>query len=661
MTNKLQLVSVAAFVLAVVLALITAFMFAGVIERRTTASLTAAFQEAGMTWVGVAPDGLRVELSGTAPSESARIQALRIAGTVVDSSRVTDQIAVPVSTATVAPVFRIELMRDRQILSVIGLVPVTADGGPILERLEASVQGAEIADMLQSSDHAVPGGWVSAVDFAVRAVALFDVGRISVTAGRVEVEALVPGPEARDRLETQLREIAPRGQVLMLELTAPRPVAAPFLFRADYEQGAIRVRACSADTEEAQTRIRAALTAAGSSQRLNCPLALGTPSPRWGEAVQASIAALADLQAGSLTISDGEVALNVPHTTATAAFDRVVGRLDTRLPEAFSLAARRLDPPEQVQDTDDGRVEVSMILTDEGRLNVAGRLPHARIRAAVRAFAQARFGAQAVELAARIDDNLPQGWSVRVLTALEALAELHHGSALVLEDRIEINGVSGNPDVSAQVTQAIVQGLGAETEFTLNVIYDEALDPVAQAPTPDNCEARVHTILAETKITFDPGSIEINADAGAVVDSIAEVLRDCGELPFEVAGYTDSQGREETNLGLSQARAAAVINALMTRRVLVSSLVAQGYGAADPIADNATEAGREANRRIEFTLIRPEPEPEPLDPALEQELEFEIHAPDGNTTRPQARPATLGVPDQDETSEGSDAEPDTDN
>jgi len=216
MTNKLQLVSVAAFVLAVVLALITAFMFAGVIERRTTASLTAAFQEAGMTWVGVAPDGLRAELSGTAPSESARIQALRIAGTVVDSSRVTDQIAVPVSTATVAPVFRIELMRDRQILSVIGLVPVTADGGPILERLEASVQGAEIADMLQSSDHAVPGGWVSAVDFAVRAVALFDVGRISVTAGRVEVEALVPGPEARDRLETQLREIAPRGQVLML-------------------------------------------------------------------------------------------------------------------------------------------------------------------------------------------------------------------------------------------------------------------------------------------------------------------------------------------------------------------------------------------------------------------------------------------------------------
>jgi len=278
-------------------------------------------------------------------------------------------------------------------------------------------------------------------------------------------------------------------------------------------------------------------------------------------------------------------------------------------------------------------------LTDAGRLTLAGRLPDARIRAAVQAFARARFGAEAVELEARVDENLPQGWSVRVLTALEALAELHHGSVTVTEASIDVNGVSGNPDVSSQVTQAIVQGLGASAEFAINVMYDEALDPVAQAPTPDNCEARVRDIIAETKITFDPGSIEINTATGRVIDDIADVLRECGELPFEVAGYTDSQGREETNLGLSLARATAVINALMNRRVLVSSLVAQGYGAADPIADNATEAGREANRRIEFTLIRPEPEPVPLDPALEQELVFEVQTVDSDTTRPRPRPA----------------------
>ena len=71
---------------------------------------------------------------------------------------------------------------------------------------------------------------------------------------------------------------------------------------------------------------------------------------------------------------------------------------------------------------------------------------------------------------------------------------------------------------------------------------------------------------------------------------------------MEIAGHTDSQGREVMNLSLSQARADAVLNAIMARRVLVSNLSAKGYGESQPIADNESETGREANRRIEFTL-----------------------------------------------------------
>ena len=60
------------------------------------------------------------------------------------------------------------------------------------------------------------------------------------------------------------------------------------------------------------------------------------------------------------------------------------------------------------------------------------------------------------------------------------------------------------------------------------------------------------------------------------------------------------------NQQLSQARADAVLNAIMARRVLTSNLTAKGYGETQPIADNGTEAGREANRRIEFRLVLPE-------------------------------------------------------
>jgi OmpA-OmpF porin, OOP family len=71
---------------------------------------------------------------------------------------------------------------------------------------------------------------------------------------------------------------------------------------------------------------------------------------------------------------------------------------------------------------------------------------------------------------------------------------------------------------------------------------------------------------------------------------------------MDIGGHTDAQGSEGGNQSLSQARAEAVLLALQGRRVDVSGMTATGYGEAQPIADNETEEGREANRRIEFVL-----------------------------------------------------------
>ena len=90
------------------------------------------------------------------------------------------------------------------------------------------------------------------------------------------------------------------------------------------------------------------------------------------------------------------------------------------------------------------------------------------------------------------------------------------------------------------------------------------------------------------------------------MDDISEILKRCGDIPLEIQGYTDSQGREAMNQALSQSRAESVLNELRARRVLTASFEAKGYGEERPIADNDTEAGREANRRIEFRLLRPD-------------------------------------------------------
>jgi OmpA-OmpF porin, OOP family len=149
------------------------------------------------------------------------------------------------------------------------------------------------------------------------------------------------------------------------------------------------------------------------------------------------------------------------------------------------------------------------------------------------------------------------------------------------------------------------------------VTYQKKLDPVLGLPTPDECEAEIGAIVAAGKINFEPGSATIDASALGTMDDIAQVLTRCGELQLEIQGYTDSQGREEMNLALSQSRAESVLNELRARRVVTSTFKAVGYGEENPVADNDTEAGREANRRIEFRLIRPDTVATPDETTLE--------------------------------------------
>ena len=159
----------------------------------------------------------------------------------------------------------------------------------------------------------------------------------------------------------------------------------------------------------------------------------------------------------------------------------------------------------------------------------------------------------------------------------------------------------------------LTDALGGGVTYELDVTYREALDPLASIPTPEECIERLNAAGEARKITFAPSSSDIDEDAQDTIDKIAEILRECQHTEIEIGGHTDSQGREVMNEQLSQARADAVLNAIMARRILVSNLSAKGYGESQPIADNGTEEGREANRRIEFRLLSDVAETEPPD------------------------------------------------
>jgi len=643
------LFAIGTFSLAAVLALGAATGSVHLIERQTRAEIATLLQDEGFDWTEVATDGLLVTLSGESPTEADRFRALTVAATVVDGARVLDEIAVTPSREVAAPPFQMEILRNRDDVSLIGLVPQAQDAQALVDRMAALAPGIEVSEMLEMADHPLPAGWDQAVSYAIEAMRALPVSKVSVTPGRVTVSALAADTQNRRELETRLLQSRPQGVEVALEINAPRPVITPFTLRFTIEDGLPRFDACSADTEAGRDMIVDAARAAGMSGAISCTLGMGAPSSRWAEAASQSVTALHRLGAGSVTISDTEVSLVVPHIVSGAAFDRVAGELEGALPDVFSLQSVRLDPPDEVSEGDDASVEFVAALSSEGALNLRGRLTDERTREAVQAYARARFGYGAVQMAARLDEGLPEGWPLKALAAIEALAELDSGTVTVRSDRIELRGVTGNAEASDVVSRILSDKLEQGADFSVNVRYDESLDPASQVPTPERCEGWIREILEERQIAFAPGSARVDDEAGAILDEIAEVMRECGALEMEIGGHTDSQGSADGNLALSQRRADAVLDALMTRQVLISGLVARGYGEEHPIADNDTAAGREANRRIEFRLLsRIDPEPYiPMerDPELEATLEIRVTEGTGDQPGPQRRPENLRVPD----------------
>jgi OmpA-OmpF porin, OOP family len=593
-------IPLAAFLIAGMASAFAAVTAVAVVEDRSVEAVREELQLQGHDWAQVLGDGLQIVMEGTAPSEAVRFRAISIAGSVVDASRVIDNMAVTEAANIVPPAFAMEILRNDSGVSLIGLVPASTDREAVTAQIMRIAGDLPVTDLLEVADYPVPQGWRSAMTFALNALGQLPHSKISVAPGHVSINAISDSIDQKRRLEATIARQAPEGVQLALAITAPRPVITPFTTRFVLDEDGARFEACSADTPETEREIQVAAVAAGVEGKITCTQGLGVPSRTWGEAVALGIAAVADLGGGTVTYSDADVVLVALEGTSQDDFDRVAGELENALPDLFALDAVL---PVAAEATAEGLPQFTATLSPEGRAQVRGRVPDALMNSTVTNFASARFGKDNVTMGTRITDDLPSGWSVRVLAGLEALSKLADGSVLVQPDLVAVRGNTGNPDASAAITRLMLDKLGPGAEFRVDVVYVAELDPDTGLPTPQECIEKINAITATRKITFDPGSANLDSATQGVVNDIAEALRRCIDMPIKIAGYTDSQGRDEMNLRLSQQRADAVLTALRGRRVPTSTFTAIGYGEADPIADNATEEGREANRRIEFSLI----------------------------------------------------------
>ncbi|MFD1557940.1 OmpA family protein [Paraburkholderia silviterrae] len=105
-----------------------------------------------------------------------------------------------------------------------------------------------------------------------------------------------------------------------------------------------------------------------------------------------------------------------------------------------------------------------------------------------------------------------------------------------------------------------------------------------------------------SNVTFDTNSYAIKPSFAPVLDQVAQTLQQNPEVVAQVVGHTDNTGQPAYNQTLSVNRAQSVVNYLGSRGVGMQRMAADGRGDTQPIADNSTEAGRAANRRVEIYL-----------------------------------------------------------
>lgn len=127
-------------------------------------------------------------------------------------------------------------------------------------------------------------------------------------------------------------------------------------------------------------------------------------------------------------------------------------------------------------------------------------------------------------------------------------------------------------------------------------------------PGPARVVLTASNIAIMDKVQFETGKATLLPASHALLDEVAKMLKDNPQVELiSVEGHTDSTGSPDFNRKLSQQRAESVAKYLTSKGVKAARMEPKGFGPDRPIADNETDAGREANRRVEFNILKQGP------------------------------------------------------
>ncbi|MGQ7945182.1 OmpA family protein [Flavobacterium sp. WC2509] len=165
--------------------------------------------------------------------------------------------------------------------------------------------------------------------------------------------------------------------------------------------------------------------------------------------------------------------------------------------------------------------------------------------------------------------------------------------------------IGNNSRLGTAAGAAIGAAVGGGTGALIGNSMDKQAREIDQALPGADVERvgeGIHLTLNENAVRFDLNKATLTTQAKTNLDKLVPVFNSYADTNIEIFGYTDSTGKADYNLTLSQKRAESVKTYLVSKGLAASRFKTSGYGIANPIASNDTKEGQSQNRRVEFAI-----------------------------------------------------------
>ncbi|SNY92532.1 OmpA-OmpF porin, OOP family [Cohaesibacter sp. ES.047] len=182
---------------------------------------------------------------------------------------------------------------------------------------------------------------------------------------------------------------------------------------------------------------------------------------------------------------------------------------------------------------------------------------------------------------------------------LQAVSRLEEGSASLTENGLDLTGGAFYGGALEDVMRGLQDALPA------SVALNTDLRVAAPGETVDaeQCQRLLRSSLETNTILFESGMAAISPDSFGLLDTLIYTARRCTDNRIQIEGHTDSDGDDAANQALSERRAGAVADYLVSAGITADRLEAKGFGEDQPVASNDTPEGKAKNRRIEFVIL----------------------------------------------------------